>query len=160
MQQYEAAFRDNAIDERVLPNLKAEDLKDLGVGLVGHRRRLLDAIAALGAVTPAASSADAPARADAERRQLTVMFCDLVGSTALSARLDPEDLRGIIGAYHRCCTEVIERNGGFVAKYMGDGVLSYFGYPRAHEHDAERAARASLALVEAVPKLATHAGSP
>ena len=99
MQQYEAAFRDNAIDERVLPNLKAEDLKDLGVGLVGHRRRLLDAIAALGAVTPAASSADAPARADAERRQLTVMFCDLVGSTALSARLDPEDLRGIIGAY-------------------------------------------------------------
>ena len=88
------------------------------------------------------------------------MFCDLVGSTALSAKLDPEDLRGIIGAYHRCCTELVERNGGFVAKYMGDGVLAYFGYPQAHEHDAERAVRAGLNLVEAVPKLATNVGSP
>jgi class 3 adenylate cyclase len=88
------------------------------------------------------------------------MFCDLVGSTALSARLDPEDLRGIITAYHRCCTELVERNGGFVAKYMGDGVLAYFGYPQAHEHDAERGVRAGIALVEAVPKLATNAGSP
>ena len=88
------------------------------------------------------------------------MFCDLVGSTALSVRHDPEDLRGIITAYHRCCTELIERNGGFVAKYMGDGVLAYFGYPKAHEHDAERAIRAALNLVEAVPKLATNAGSP
>jgi class 3 adenylate cyclase len=88
------------------------------------------------------------------------MFCDLVGSTALSARLDPEDLRGVISAYHRCCTELFERNGGFVAKYMGDGVLAYFGYPQAHEHDAERAVRAGLNLIEAVPKLATHAGSP
>jgi class 3 adenylate cyclase/tetratricopeptide (TPR) repeat protein len=88
------------------------------------------------------------------------MFCDLVGSTALSARLDPEDLRGIIGAYHRCCTELVERYGGFVAKYMGDGVLAYFGYPQAHEHDAERAVRAGLGLVEAVPKLATNVGPP
>jgi class 3 adenylate cyclase len=88
------------------------------------------------------------------------MFCDLVGSTALSASLDPEDLRGIITAYHGCCTELVERNGGFVAKYMGDGVLAYFGYPQAHEHDAERAVRAGLNLVEAVPKLATNAGSP
>jgi class 3 adenylate cyclase/tetratricopeptide (TPR) repeat protein len=98
--------------------------------------------------------------ASAERRQLTVMFCDLVGSTALSAGLDPEDLRGIITAYHRCCAELVERNGGFVAKYMGDGVLAYFGYPQAHEHDAERAVRAGLDLVEGVPKLATNAGSP
>jgi class 3 adenylate cyclase len=88
------------------------------------------------------------------------MFCDLVGSTALSAMLDPEDLRGIIATYHRCCTELVERNGGFVAKYMGDGVLAYFGYPQAHEHDAESAVRAGRNLVEAVPKLATHAGSP
>ena len=88
------------------------------------------------------------------------MFCDLVGSTALSARLDPEDLRAVISTYHRCCTDLVERNGGFVAKYMGDGVLAYFGYPKAHEHDAERAVRAGLALVEAVPKLATTAGSP
>jgi class 3 adenylate cyclase/tetratricopeptide (TPR) repeat protein len=102
-----------------------------------------------------------PTEADtAERRQLTVMFCDLVGSTALSAKLDPEDLHGVIGAYHRCCTELVERNGGFVAKYMGDGVLAYFGYPEAHEDDAERAVRAALAVVEAAPKLVTAAGSP
>jgi class 3 adenylate cyclase len=88
------------------------------------------------------------------------MFCDLVGSTALSARLDPEDLRGIIGTYHRCCAEVIERNGGFVAAYMGDGVLTYFGYPQPHQHDAERALRVGLALAEAVPKLTTAAGVP
>ena len=96
----------------------------------------------------------------AERRQLTVMFCDLVGSTAMSARLDPEDMREIIGAYHQCCADLIERNGGFVAKYMGDGVLAYFGYPQAHEHDAERAVRAGLAIVEAAPKLETAAGAP
>ena len=88
------------------------------------------------------------------------MFCDLVGSTALSAKLDPEDLHGVIGAYHRCCAELVERNGGFVAKYMGDGVLAYFGYPEAHEDDAERAVRAGLAIVEAAPKLVTAAGSP
>lgn len=96
----------------------------------------------------------------AERRQLTVMFCDLVGSTDLSTRLDPEDLRAIIGGYHRCCTELVERHGGFVAKYMGDSVLAYFGYPRAHEHDAERAVSAGLALVEAVPKLETFIDIP
>src|SRR6516162_2107309 len=96
----------------------------------------------------------------AERRQLTVMFCDLVGSTALSARLDPEDLGAVIGAYHRCVAAVIERAGGFVAKYMGDGVLAYFGYPRADEYDAERAVRAGLALVEAVAGLDTAAGAP
>src|SRR6202040_1562552 len=96
----------------------------------------------------------------AERRQLTVMFVDLVGSTALSARLDPEDMREIVGAYHRSCAEQITKAGGFVAKYMGDGVLAYFGYPQAHEHDAERAVLAGLALVEAVPKLSTIAGSP
>jgi class 3 adenylate cyclase len=107
-----------------------------------------------------APASDSGSHQTAERRQLTVMFCDLVGSTALSARLDPEDLRSVIGAYHRCCTEPVERNGGFVAKYIGDGVLAYFGYPQAHEHDAERAIRAALNLVEAVPKLATHAGLP
>jgi class 3 adenylate cyclase len=107
-----------------------------------------------------APPSDPPSHQTAERRQLTVVFCDLVGSTALSAQLDPEDLRGIIAAYHRCCTELVERNGGFVAKYMGDGVLAYFGYPQAHEHDAERAVHAGLSLVEAVPKLAANAGWP
>ena len=115
--QYEQSFRDNEIDERVLPSLTAEDLKELGVKLIGHRRRLLDAIAALGTSAPAvATIADidggAP-RSDAERRQLTVMFCDLVGSTALASRLDPEDLREVIGAYHRCVAETISRYEGF-----------------------------------------------
>jgi class 3 adenylate cyclase/predicted ATPase len=153
--EYETAFRANEIDAAVLPRLTAEDLKDLGVTLVGHRRRLLDAIAALGA--EGAASPDTRPPAAAERRQLTVMFCDLVGSTSLSARLDPEELREVIGAYHRCCAAAIERAGGFVAKYMGDGVLAYFGYPRADEHDAERALRGGLALVEAVAKLDTAA---
>jgi class 3 adenylate cyclase/predicted ATPase len=156
MQQYEGAFRANAIDSAILAELTAEDLRDLGVNLVGHRRRLLAAIAALRSDDRPASAAptDHPAPAlAAERRQLTVMFCDLVGSTELSARLDPEDLRGIIGAYHRCVAEIVEGFGGFVARYMGDGVLVYFGYPQAHEDDAERATRCGLALVDRVPQL-------
>jgi class 3 adenylate cyclase len=157
LERYAPAFRDNEIDWDALPKLAAEDLKDLGVVLGGHRRKLLRAIAALGAAVPAAAAMaaapDALARAEAERRQLTVMFCDLVGSTPLSARLDPEDLRGIIGTYHRCVAETVEGFGGFVARYMGDGVLIYFGYPRAHEDDAERATRCGLALVDRVPQL-------
>ena len=134
--RYEAAFRDNEIDETVLPNLTAEDLKDLGVSVVGHRRKLLDAIAALrtdaGAKAPssdAATASSAPAASPedrAERRQVTVMFSDLVGSTALSARMDPEDLRELISAYHKCVAEAVRRFGGFVAQYLGDGVLVYF----------------------------------
>jgi class 3 adenylate cyclase len=152
--QYEAAFRENQIDDKVLPSLTAEDLKDLGVGTVGHRRRLLDAIAALridASGTTEPPYARVPTDRAAERRQLTIMFCDLAGSTALSARLDPEDMRDIIGAYHRCCAEHITKAAGFVAKYIGDGVLAYFGFPEAHEDDAERAVRAGLALTDAVP---------
>jgi class 3 adenylate cyclase len=135
--------------------LTDQHLKDLGVAL-GDRLKMLRAIGELtaSAVTPQSAAATKPAPQDiAERRQLTVMFCDLVGSTALSAKLDPEDLRAVIGSYHRCCAEIVTKSGGFVAKYMGDGVLAYFGYPQAHEEDAERAVRAGLALVEAVPKL-------
>ncbi len=121
LERYAPAFRDNEIDWDALPKLTAEDLKDLGVVLGGHRRKLLHAIAALGAAVPAAAAMaaapDALARAEAERRQLTVMFCDLVGSTPLSARLDPEDLRGIIGTYHRCVAETVEGFGGFVARH-------------------------------------------
>jgi class 3 adenylate cyclase/predicted ATPase len=151
-QQYEQAFRDNAIDAAVLPELTADDLKELGVSLVGHRRKLLAAIAALrrgvdGAPDPVAGNATA------ERRQLTVMFCDLVGSTALSARLDPKDLREVIAAYHRAVAEIIARSEGFVSRYMGDGVLVYFGYPQAHEDDAERAVRAGLGAIDAVSRL-------
>src|SRR5262249_36640150 len=159
--QYAAAFRENDITEALLPELTAEDLKDLGVGSVGHRRSLLKAIAALRSDPPryvAETEPDAaPTRSAAERRPLTVMFCDLVGSTALSARLDPEDLRAVIGAYHRSAAAGIGSTGGFVGKCMGDGVLADFGYPRADEHDAERAVRAGLALVAAVQKLHTAA---
>src|SRR6202047_1010162 len=162
LQQYEQAFRENAIDDVVLPELTADDLKDLGVTLVGHRRKLLAAIAALGAEPPTRDGAQSRASArsalttpsvDAERRQLTVMFCDLVGSTALSSRLDPEDLREVIAAYHRTVARIVAGFDGFVAKYMGDGVLVYFGYPRAHEDDAERAVRAGLGLIAAVGRL-------
>src|SRR5437764_8208209 len=146
MQQYEAAFRDNEIDAAVLPELTAEDLKDLGVSLVGHRRKLLAAIAALRSDGGAVVRSPSESGAAAERRQLTVMFSDLVGSTELSARLDPEDLREVIAAYHRAAAEIVAEFDGFVAKYMGDGVLVYFGYPRAHEDDAERAVRAGRGI--------------
>src|SRR6516162_5754052 len=147
--QYEALFRASEIDADILPELTDVDLEKLGVPL-GHRKRLLRAISGLTTAEPLAArsvSTGASARADAERRQLTVMFCDLVGSTPLSVRLDPEDLRGIIGAYHRCVAEIVEGFSGFVARYMGDGVLVYFGYPQAHEDDAERATRCGLVLV-------------
>ena len=152
--QYEAAFREHAVDETVLPSLTAEDLRDIGVAQVGHRRRLLDAIADLRALTrsdpePFASEARAPAR-EAERRQLTVMFCDLVGSTELSSRLDPEDLGEVIAAYHGAVANIVEQAGGFISRYLGDGVLIYFGYPQAHENDAERAVRAGLDAIAAI----------
>ena len=165
--KYEAAFRENEIDETVLPSLTHETLKELGVAAVGHRLKLLDAIAALhGGASGKTASVDAATASSApsahpedraERRQVTVLFSDLVGSTALSARLDPEDLREVISAYQRCVAETVQRFDGFVAKYMGDGVLIYFGYPQAHEDDAERAVRAGLELVAAVAALRAHA---
>ncbi len=166
LSQYEAAFRENSIDFDVLRKLTPEDLKDLGVISVGHRRRLLAAIEELssaGIATSAVAQSAAAAMVEAtaaERRYLTVMFVDLVGSTALAARLDPEDVRDVFAAYHKCCAGVIASNCGFVAKYMGDGVLAYFGYPQAHEQDAENAVRASLAIVAATPTLNTGAGAP
>jgi class 3 adenylate cyclase len=160
LEEYEAAFRENKVDAAVLPKLTAEDLKDLGVAAVGDRRKLLEAIELLRSVTKSEptplESPSAAKESAAERRQVTVMFSDLVGSTALSARIDPEDLREIISAYHRCVAETVQRFGGFVAKYMGDGVLVYFGYPQAHEDDAEQAVRAGLELIQAVAALKTH----
>jgi len=157
--QYAPAFAANDIDAEVLPELTADDLIGIGVSSIGHRRKLLAAVAALrGAalqpVTEAASGVAATS-GEAERRQLTVMFCDLVGSTPLSTRFDPEDLREILGAYHRCVADTVTRFAGFVAKYMGDGVLVYFGYPEAHKDDAERAVRAGLAVIDAVGRLGT-----
>ena len=144
LEQYAPAFRDNDVDGEVLPELTADDLISIGVSSVGHRRKLLAAIAALRSDAAPVATRVAPAAevsTDAERRQLTVMFCDLVGSTELSARLDPEDLREVIGAYHRAVAEIVAGFDGFVAKYMGEGVLIYFGYPQAHEDDAERSVR-------------------
>ena len=165
--KYEEVFRENEIDETVLPSLTEEHLKQLGVTALGHRVKLLDAITALrnevsgreppvGATTTSSTPSARP-EDRAERRQVTVMFSDLVGSTALSARMDPEDLREVISAYQKCVAETVGRFGGFVAKYMGDGVLIYFGYPQAHEDDAERAVRAGLELVAAVSDMKTHA---
>jgi class 3 adenylate cyclase/tetratricopeptide (TPR) repeat protein len=158
--EYAQRFSENAIDLSVVSDLTEQDLKDLGV-LLGHRRKMLRAIGELQApilVPPEPTSKPVP-RTDAERRQLTVMFCDLVGSSELSVRLDPEDLRRVIGAYHSCIKEIIGRYQGMIARYMGDGVLAYFGYPQAHEDDAEQATRAGLALVEAVTGLKTDIGT-
>jgi len=156
--QYAQRFAENDISFAVLPDLTDQDLKEIGLSL-GHRRQLLRAIAELpsGAndapKAAAATAASAASQDTAERRQVTVMFSDLVGSTALSARMDPEDLREIISAYQKSVAETVQRFGGFVAKYMGDGVLVYFGYPQAHEDDAERAVRAGLELITAVSGL-------
>ena len=153
--QYAQRFAENDIDPSVLRDVTDHDLEKIGVSL-GHRRRILRAIAELDET--GSKSAPAP-RTEAERRHLTLMFADLVGSTALSTRLDPEDLQEIMGAYHRCCAEQIEKFGGFVARYMGDGLLAYFGYPRADEDDAERAVCAGLALVAAVTGLDVGPGA-
>src|SRR5499425_1169769 len=147
LEQYAPAFRDNDVDGEVLPELTADDLISIGVTSVGHRRKLLAAIAALGTEPPTvalstASPASVPSSTptfDAERRQLTVMFCDLVGSTELSTRHDPEDLRELLGRYQDAMTAVVERHGGYVANYLGDGVLAYFSWPRADEDQAAQA---------------------
>jgi class 3 adenylate cyclase/tetratricopeptide (TPR) repeat protein len=155
MSEYAERFAENDIDTAVLRHLSDQDLKELGVSL-GHRRKMLAAIAALvGAVQapPQPALTESKPQDTAERRQVTVMFSDLVGSTALSARMDPEDLREVISAYQKSVAETVQRFGGFVAKYMGDGVLVYFGYPQAHEDDAERAVRGGLELIAAVGEI-------
>ena len=156
LEQYAQRFAENDIDVSVLRHLTDADLEKIGVSL-GHRRKMLAAIAQRHGVTPSKPEAvgvvEPKPQDAAERRQVTVMFSDLVGSTALSARMDPEDLREVISAYQKCVAETVRRFDGFVAKYMGDGVLIYFGYPQAHEDDAERAVRAGLEVVTAVAGL-------
>jgi len=179
LEQYEGVFRGNDVDATILLSLTAEDLKEIGVVSVGHRRRLLEGIADLRYAAeqekgsaplafPAAAASPPPEPADtdistspaAERRRVTVLFCDLVNSTALSARLDPEDLRGAIGAYHRITSAVVEAHGGYVAQFLGDGVLAYFGWPKAQEDDVERAVRAGLAVAGAVSTLKLPEAGP
>src|ERR1700760_2874819 len=164
LEQYKAAFRENDVDAEMLPTLTDEELKDIGVSSLRHRRRLLEAIAALRsnampAEAPASVSPSAPpdptrlpgaSEITAERRPLSVMFCDLIGSTALSARLDPEDLREVIRSYQARVASTIQQFNGFITRYVGDGVLIYFGWPQAHETDAARAVRAGLAVAAAV----------
>jgi class 3 adenylate cyclase len=155
MSEYAERFAENRIDLSVLPDLTDQHLKDLGIAL-GDRLKMLRAIRELSGAAPASPQpvfTEPKAQDTAERRQVTVMFSDLVGSTALAARMDPEDLRGVISAYQKCVAETVQRFGGFVAKYMGDGVLVYFGYPQGHEDDAERAVRAGLELIAAVSAL-------
>ncbi len=151
LERYEAAFRENDVSADVLRDLTAEDVEGLGVATIGHRRQLLVAIAKLrdGAPQPVRPTDDSlPSLSAGERRQLTVMFCDLAGSTALGERLDPEELRSLLHAYRTLCGDVIARYDGFVARYVGDGILTYFGWPTAHEEDAERAVRAALEIVQ------------
>jgi class 3 adenylate cyclase/predicted ATPase len=165
LMQYAQCFAENDIDFAVLPDLTDQDLEKIGVLSLGHRRKILRAIADLGApeeggleTTIAAAEPAAPRPLDsAERRQVTVMFSDLVGSTALSARMDPEDLRDVISTYQKCVADTVRRFDGFLAKFLGDGALVYFGYPQAHEDDAERAVRAGLELIHAVVGLETRA---
>src|SRR5262249_3823000 len=158
--QYATVFAENAIDLEVLPDVTETDLEKLGVAL-GHRKRILRAIAALSGATAAAAAPSAALslpQSEAERRQLTVLFCDLVGSSALAVKLDPEDLRDVIRKFQVCCAAVITRMGGYVARYMGDGLLVYFGYPQAHEDDAERAVRVGIDLVAKVSQLLLPSG--
>ncbi|MGA9208214.1 MAG: adenylate/guanylate cyclase domain-containing protein, partial [Terriglobales bacterium] len=165
MSEYAKPFAENDIDFTILGDLTDQDLEKIGVASLGHRRKMLRAIADLKVVEKSAPAvaiaAVAPAEPrpqdTAERRQVTVMFSDLVGSTALSARMDPEDLREVISTYQKCVAETVRRFGGFVAKYMGDGALVYFGYPEAHEDDAEQAVGAGLELIAAVAGLKTRA---
>src|SRR5215475_4960277 len=159
MSEYTQSFAEHRIDISVLRYLTDQDLKDIGIPL-GHRRKILAAIGELSGIASAAPKFAArtePGPDTAERRQVTVMFSDLVGSTTLSTRMDPEDLREVISAYQKCVTETVHRFDGFVARYMGDGALVYFGYPRAHEDDAERAIRAGLELIKAVTELKSRA---
>ena len=159
MSEYAQRFAENGIDTSVLRYLTDQDLEKIGV-LLGHRRKMLAAIAEFAGAAPAVSkpvlAAEPKTRDSAERRQVTVMFSDLVGSTALATRMDPEDLREVIGAYQKSVSDTVRRFDGHVAKYMGDGVLVYFGYPQAHEDDAERAVRTGLELIAAVVGLKTH----
>jgi len=158
MPEHIQRFTDNDIDFSVLGDLTDQDLEKIGVTSLGHRRKLLSAISHFKDAPAAAVAAEpsaTPRAADvAERRQVTVMFSDLVGSTELSARMDPEDLRELISVYQKCVAEAVQRFGGFVARYMGDGVLVYFGYPEAHEDDAEQAVRAGLEVIASVTALA------
>src|SRR5215471_4593384 len=159
--QYEEKFRDNKIDADLLPRLTGDDLKEIGVSAFGDRLRLLDAIAALAGAKPSSNAPAWPSKpappkgpeVSAERRPITVMFCDLVGSTGLAAKLDPEDWRNLVNAYLDEASKAVTGLGGHVLKKLGDGLMALFGYPQAQENDAERGVRAALAIQRALEGL-------
>src|SRR6202045_4650177 len=154
--QYEEKFRDNKIDADLLPRLTGDDLKDIGVSVVGDRRRLFDAIAVIAGAGPASPTKSAPSKglqASAERRPITVMFCDLVGSTTLAAKLDAEDWRTLVNAYLDGASKAVTDYGGHVLKKLGDGLMALFGFPQAQENDTERAVRAALAVQRAISEI-------
>jgi class 3 adenylate cyclase len=157
LEEYAPGFRANAIDMAVLPGLTDIDLIELGVAPLGHRKRLLSAIANL---RQSGFEATPSTRAQAERRQVSVLFCDVVGSTALSHQLDPEELAKVMDDYHKIASEKIREKGGHVAQLQGDGVVAYFGWPTVHEDDASRAVAVGLELAEALPRLSTPGGLP
>jgi class 3 adenylate cyclase/tetratricopeptide (TPR) repeat protein len=161
LSEYAQRFSDNAIELSVIRDLTEQDLKDLGV-LLGHRRKILRAIAELDGLAPSPieRATAPPVRVEAERRHLTVMVCDLVGSTALSARLDPEDMGAVMNAYHGACARIVQSYDGFLGDFRGDGILAYFGYPRAHEDEAERTVRAGLDIIASIERLKTRAAEP
>ena len=168
LEQYEQAFRDNAIEPEILPKLTAEDLKELGISLVGHRRKLLDAIAALrgAAMEPTdepehgRTSSASPVDAIGERRQVTVLFADLSGSTAFGQQLDAEELHALLEQFYDRADRVIQEHGGHIDRHIGDCVMAVFGAPVAHDNDAERAARAALAIQAAIPEVSARVGRP
>jgi len=150
--QYVSIFAENDIDPNLLTQLTNADLKELGISSLGHRKTILSAIKTLNQ-NESEPTTTVASKSEPERRQLTVMFCDLVGSTALSEQMDPEDLRSVIGTFQEACASVIAIYDGYIARYMGDGLLVYFGYPQAHEGDPERAVRAGLGIINAVGNL-------
>ena len=158
--EYQQAFNDNDITLDLLPDLTTEDLKEIGVTSIGHRRQILSAAALLMRGRTIESARPDLGRVGAERRQLTVLFCDLVGSTALSASLDPEEMTAVADRYQRAVAAEIQKIGGYIAEYLGDGIVAYFGYPQARENEPERAVRAGLAMVNAVKKLSGPQGEP
>jgi hypothetical protein len=153
--KYADTFVSNAIGLNVLSELTDADLKDIGITTLGDRKRLLKAIASVASadISSAVPTATPASSTDAERRQITVLFCDLVASTALASRLDAEDLRDVIRAYHKCCADIVAKYDGSVAQYLGDGVMVRFGYPKAHEDDADRAIRCGMEMIKAVGAL-------
>ncbi|MFP3559467.1 adenylate/guanylate cyclase domain-containing protein, partial [Paraburkholderia sp. SIMBA_049] len=160
MERYEKVFRENAVDEDVLPNLSADDLKELGIASVGHRRKLLDGLAELRAQSRPGHAAGGSSDASGERRQVAVLFADLCGFTRMSQEVDPEEVLAVLDRYFEEVDHIIEQHGGHVDKHVGDCVMAVFGAPLSHGNDVERAVRAALAISDTMPELSRTLARP